>query len=514
MKKILLILLICLLCGCSNSQSPSGQNSSVGDKQETIANDKVLNMYAIRGNDLNPLLTSSESGRLMLSMVFRPLFTVGQNFDYSCCLAQDISSSGNCTVYNITLNDQMVWDDGSPFTSADVEYTVRKIMEYEELSPYYDNLRNVTGYSTNGTHGYTFVLNKPDSGFPCLLNFPIVKNGALESGVNTTGTGNYILTDHKDYSSFMLVAKSPKGKGYADKIKVTLLPDADSANSSYKLGKINLLKLYANDASAYSVDGQKEYFSSNTNRYSFLAVNHKNASLSDPAVRRLIATITSQDNVIPDLLPGFAVKADSFVNPGAYFALVNDATYGDTKEAFEKIGYIPDESGIRAKQTENGKRRLSFDILVNGDNASKVIAAEYIANLLGNYSINTTITKPDYNTYIDSLISGNFDLALCETVISLNNDYSFLMSTDGTANFGGYSSEKADTILESISVCADKSAKVDMFKQLQELFYKDMPHIPLWFQTSKIVYDTSVFKKPSVGGLSDEFSSLSSWTVK
>ena len=121
MKKILLILLICLLCGCSNSQSPSGQNSSVGDKQETIANDKVLNMYAIRGNDLNPLLTSSESGRLMLSMVFRPLFTVGQNFDYSCCLAQDISSSGNCTVYNITLNDQMVWDDGSPFTSADVE---------------------------------------------------------------------------------------------------------------------------------------------------------------------------------------------------------------------------------------------------------------------------------------------------------------------------------------------------------------------------------------------------------
>ena len=514
MKKILLIFLVILLCGCSNTNPPSGQNHSDGKDSAIVANDKILNMYAIRGNDLNPLLTSSESGRLILSMVFRPLISVGQNFDYSCCLAQDISSSGNCKNYNISLRNNVIWDDGTPFTSADIEYTVRKIMEYEESSPYYDNLRNVIGYAPDGKFGYTFVLENSDSGFPCLLNFPIVKSGALEAGVNLAGTGDYIITEHKEYSSFVLVAKSPKGKGFADKIKVSLLPDSASASTSYKLGKINILKLNAGDSSVYSVDEQKEYISSNTNKYSFLAVNHNNKSLSDPAIRRLIATIVSQDKVVTDLLPDFAVKTDSFVNPAAYFACANNASYGDTKEAFEKICYTPDESGILAKQTENGKRRLSFNILVNGDNASKVIAAEYISNLLGSFGILTTITKPDFPAYIDLLVSNNFDLALCETVISLNNDYSFLVSTDGSANFGGYSSEKADTLLGELSVCADKTKKIALLTELQQLFYTDIPHIPLWFQTSKIVYDTKAVKNPAIGSLSDEFSSLHSWTVK
>ncbi len=512
MKKILLILLVCMLCGCSNAPSDEGAGNQT--EHTSVANDKTINMYAIRGNDLNPLLTSTESGRLMLSMVFRPLVTVGQNFDYSCCLAQDISPSADCTSYTISLKNNIFWDDGSSFTSSDVEYTVRKIMEYEESSPYFDNLRNVIDYSPNGSFGYTFVLENSDSGFPCLLNFPIVKNGALENGVNTVGTGDYILTEHKDYSSYMLIAKTPKGKGHADKIKVTLLPGSDSAHSSYKLGKINLLKLSANDSSLYSIDGQMTCFPVNTNRYSFLAVNHENSNLADPAVRRLIAEITSQDSVIKDLLPDFAVHTDSFVNPEAYFACVNEATYGDTKEAFEKIGYVPDESGIRAKETAGGKRRLSFDILVNGDNSSKIIAAQYISNLLGSYGINTTISKPDYNSYIDALISGSFDLALCETVISLNNNYSFLMSTDGSANFGGYSSEKADQLLSSISSCTDKATRVELLKQLQQLFFTDMPHIPLWFQSSKVVYDKTVFDAPSPGGISDEFSFLPLWTVK
>ncbi|MFA7637315.1 MAG: ABC transporter substrate-binding protein [Monoglobales bacterium] len=514
MKKLAVILLVIFLCGCSNTQSPSGDSSPDKTERAVALNNKIINMYAIRENDLNPLMTSNESGRLMLSLVFRPLVTVGQNFDCTLSLAAQISPSPDCTSYDIILKNDILWDDGSPFTSSDVEYTVRKIMEYEETSPYFDNLRNVTGYGPSGTHGYTFVLEKSDSGFPFLLNFPIVKNGSLENGVNTVGTGDYILKDYKDFTSYSLIAKSPKGEYHVDRINVTLLPDGASAYSSYKLGKINILKLSSDDASAYSIDGKHDFISTNTNRYTFLAVNHYNKNLSDPAVRRLIAKILSQENVIKDLMPEFAVHADSFVNPSSYFAVKNNANYGDIKEAFDKIGYIADESGVRAKSVEGGKRKLSLDILVNGDNPAKVIAAEYISNLLGTYGISTSITKPDYNSYIDALVSQSFDLALCETIISLNNDYTFLMGTEGSANLGGYSSERADYLLSSISSSSDKTARVDNFKKLQTLFFEDMPHIPLWFQTSKIIYNSAVFKELVSGNITDEFSSISTWTIK
>ena len=358
---------------------------------------------------------------------------------------------------------------------------------------------------TDGTNGYIFVLDHSDSGFPCLLNFPIVKKGALGESINTVGTGEYTLTAYKDYTSYIL--KSETGPN----IKVTLLPDNQSAYSSFKLGKIDYLKLSSEDASSYSVDEQKNYISANTNRYTFLAVNHNNALLSAPSLRRIIAKILSSETIINDLMPEFAVGADSFVNPSSYFATENNADYGDIKQALEELGYIPDESGVRVKEISGNKRSLSVNILVNGDNPVKVIAAEYIANLLGNYGFKTTIIKPDFASYSDALSSGGFDLALCETMISLNNDYTFLIGTEGLANFGGYSSEKADALLSSISSCADKTAKVEQLKELQSLFYTDMPHIPLWFSRSKIISGEDSAENITLGGLSDELSTISSW---
>ena len=509
MKKAAIILLVCLLCGCGKINTNRGTLPQ--QTQSVTANDKIINMYAIRENDLNPLLTTSESGRVILSLVFRPLVSIGQNFDYNCCLAENISSDDS-TTYSITLKNNITWDDGSALTSADVDYTVQKIIEYGDKSPYFENLSHIISYSKNGGNGYTFTLDAPDSGFPCLLNFPIVKNGSLSENFTTVGTGEYKITEYKKFTSFVLSAKTPRGEGFADKIKVSLLPDNQSSFSSYKLGKIDVLKLSADDASTYSVDATGGYISSNTNRYTFLAVNHGNTLLSDPVLRRIITEITSSENVITDLMPEFAIQTDSFVNPSAYFATKNETTFGELKDALETAGYKPDENGIRTKDISGEKRKLSFDILVNGDNPGKVIAAEYIANLLGSYGINITVTTPSYNDYVNLLSSGNFDLALCEIMISLNNNYTFLMGTDGSANFGGYCSEKADQLLASITSTVDKTEKTELLRQLQHLFYTDMPHIPLWFQTTKIVYSNNIGKAVP-GNLADDFSAISSWTV-
>lgn len=502
LKFTAIILLLCLLCSCSNSPS-DGTSSNSPDNSETAV--ETLNMYAIRENDLNPLLTVSESGRQLLYLVFRPLVTVGQNFDYSCILAETISPSADCSVYSVRLRQDVKWHDGSDFTSADVDYTISKIFEYAESSPYFENLENVNDCYRDGAYGYTFLLEDSDSGFPSLLNFPIVKNGSLDKKVSTVGTGEYRLTEYKQFTSFTL--ESENGRC----IKVSLLPDSQSAASSFKLGKIDLLKITSTDESSHLSNNSKNYISSNTNKYTFISVNHNRTILSAPSLRRIIAKILSADAVINDLVPEYAVRADSFVNPSAYFATQNTAEYGDIKQALEELGYIPDQSGVRVKEISGTERTLSFSMLVNSDNPSRVIAAEYIANLLGSYGFKVSVAKTDFETYCQALSSGDFDLALCETDISLNNDYTFLIGTDGKMNFGRYSSESADNLLSAISTCSDKTRRVELLTELQSLFYTDMPHIPLWFSTSKIISKEKLPETVSIGGLSDELSTISSW---
>ena len=502
-----------MLLGCCGCKKDSGSPS---DSPEVAiqANSDIVSMYAIRENDLNPLRISSESGRLMISLVYRPLISVGQNFDYTCALAETVSLLDGCKTVKVRLNGNIIWDDGSPLTVADVDYTIHKIIEYGEESPYFENLSNVVDFYADGKSEYVFKLAYADSGFPCLLNFPIVKKGSLGNSVSFIGTGDYKITEYKEYSSLTLTAKKPGGKGFADIIKFTLLPNSQSAISSFRLGNIDAIKLTADNASNYPLDDSSTYIDINTNTYSFLSVNLSHKHLSDVALRRIIAQIASSETVITDLIPGFAVAAGSPVHPMAYYALPKENTYADIKEALDSIGYTPDESGIRTKIIDDEQSSLSFDILVNSDNSSKVIAAEYLANLMNSFGMQVTVTKMDFETYCESLSEGSFDLALCETRISLNNDYSFLLGTDGSANFGGYSSESADNLLYSIATAEDKNVRIEHFRKLQEQFATVMPHIPLWFTKSTLLYNDKKLNISSVGGLGDELATIHSWTVK
>lgn len=515
MKFIAVLLVSCLLfCSCGNKPVDPADTPSQHPQEYDLSKYQDVNMCAIREGNLNPLTTSSDSGRLVLSLVFRPLFTVGQNFDYNPCLAESVTFSNGCKSIDISLKKDITWDDGSSFTSTDVEYTVNKIMEYGDESPYYQYFSNVSGYAADGKYGFRFNLDSPDAGFPALLSFPIVKRNSISDTIDFTGTGAFTVKEYKEFSSLTLLSKTLDDTTNVCKVKVSLMPDASSAISGYKLGQVDLFKLSAEDALAGSVDQAKTFLPTNTSKYTFIAVNHENSVLSDPALRRIIAMIVSNDTVTGDLAPGFAVKADSIVNPAAHFAIKNETKSNDLKIDLDSLGYVTDESGVRFKKTSDGNKKLVFDIIVNSENHSRVIAAEYIANLLTSYGINTVVNELEFSVYTDALKSGAFDLALCETSVSPNCDYTFLLGSEGSMNFGGYSSKKADSLLSSVLTASDKEKRSQYLKDLQKLFFKDMPHIPLWFKTSKIVYNSKLIKKPVLGGMSDEFGNLSTWKLK
>ncbi len=501
-----IFLIVLIFSGCSATKNPgsssSGSNVVVEYNPE---NSSYFSMYALLENTLNPLLLSDDSGKLVMSLLYRPLVVVNQDFDFTTDLAESISPTNGCMSYNITLKKDITWSDGSEFTSADVKYTFDKIFEYSKDSQYHQNLYNVKNYSVSGKYGFNISLTYADASFPCMLNFPIIKNGSAKDDFVPVGTGDYIFDDYKKYSSFTLKLKSPQEDNPFNIIKVSLLNDINAVYSSYKLGSLDVAKVAAHENSGYSKEQGDSFVQTNTNKYTFLSVNLGSPVLSQPSVRRLLEKIVSSDSVVKDLAPEFAVDADSFVNPNAYFAIKNEISYGDIKQAFDSLGYISDDRGIRTKQSGEKEYVLSFDMIVNSDNPQKVIISEYLANLFSSYGINCIVKKLSFDEYNEALATQAFDLALCETKISLNNNYSYLIGSGGHANFGQYSSARADSLMQNILCTENKEERKKLLTDLQKLFYEDMPHIPLWFSYEKILYNSDKLDNFKIGGLDDEY---------
>ncbi len=501
-----ILVIVLIFSGCSvtkNAGIPSSEtNVKVEYNPETPTG---FSMYALSENTLNPLLLSSESGKLVMSLLYRPLVVVMQNFDYTTVLAESISPSNGCMSYNITLRNDITWSDGSDFTSADVKYTFDKIFEYSSESQYHQNLYNVKDYSVAGKYGFNISLTYADASFPCMLNFPIIKNGSAEGDFYPLGTGEYVFENYKKYSSFDIKLKEPQKENPFNVINVTLLNDIDAVYSSYKLGALDIAKVSANENSGYSKEQGDSFVQTNTNKYTFLSVNLEHPALSQPSVRRLFEKIVSSEAVVKDLAPDFAIDADSVVNPNAYFAIKNEISYGDIKQAFDSLGYTSDDHGVRKKHAGENVYALSFDLIVNIDNHQKVIVAEYLANLFSSYGINCKVKKLSFDEYNEALMSKNFDLALCETKISLNNNYSYLIGSGGHANFGQYSSAQADGLMQNILCAESKEERKNLLEQLQKLFYEDMPHIPLWFSYEKILYNPDKLDNFKIGGIDDEY---------
>ena len=125
--------------------------------------------------------------------------------------------------------------------------------------------------------------------------------------------------------------------------------------------------------------------------------------------------------------------------------------------------------------------KISFRLLVNSDNAFKTAAAQQVAaswNALDGVTV--TVDAEPYETYVSMLQSGSFDAYYGETQLMPDFDLRPLVSTGGSLNYGGYSSEAM-----SAAVAAYRGG--ENTDSLYSTFLEEMPFIPLAFEREQVV---------------------------
>lgn len=551
-KKCALAAVLAALCALSTACGIIGGDEEQGPVDNVKVSDAYFGLAWYQNGTLNPVLDNTNINRVLCEALYEGLFEVTSNFTAENVLCE--SYEGDGTTFTFTLRGDVTFWSGEPLTAADVVASL-EAAHYNESSPFYNRLTEVSSIEAVGTNQVRIVLSSPNINFPRLLDIPIYREGSADSGSFADGTGPYRPVEGEN--QWTLEANENWHGGFLGSIRhITLvtMTRADTALSSFQTGDVSLMRASRIDPNPPNVGGSVDTVQTASASLHYLGFNYNDSLLSSSGVRRALSAALSRQSLCetqlqtfadPAVLPVNPQPADSSLSlnmsadPNGAAQLLREALQSDTGGSSEdepsdtEDEYTDDEGDYTddeytgegdgsggesdSGETESGgssspsgvgseaETVLSIRLLVNSDNAFKVAAAEQIAaswNALDGVSV--TVDAQPYETFVSRLQSGDFDVYYGETQLTADFDLRPLLSSGGSLNYGGYSGESMAS-----AIAAMRSG--DNVVGFYQTFLEEMPIVPIAFECDQIIIRKGLIDNYQPAPY-NAFAGLETWT--
>lgn len=503
---------LCLISGC-------GLPDLIGGDDGPVDNVKVSDAYFglawYQNGVLNPVLDNTSINRVLCEALYEGLFEVTSNFTAENVLCE--SYTGDGTTFTFTLREGIQFWSGETLTARDVVESLQAA-QYNESSPYHNRLVEVSSIEAVSDREVRITLTSPNINFPRLLDIPIYRAGSADSGSFADGTGPFkpVEGDH----SWTLEANENWHDGFLGSIrKITLvtMTRADAAMSSFQTGDVSLMRAARIAPDPPSVGGSVDTVQTTSASLHYLGINYANSALANAKVRQALSAALARDSLCATQLQTFADPAVLPVNPqptgdnlslnlsadtnkavqllresqssgddGTNTDTADETGDGDGTDEYDNTDESGDyvDTGATDDDTDTSASSgfsLSIRLLVNSDNTFKVAAAEQIAASWNSLDgVTVTVDKQPYETFVSKLQSGDFDVYYGETQLTADFDLRPLLSSGGSLNYGGYSSDAM-----SGAISAARSG--DNVAAFYQLFLEQMPIIPIAFERGQMI---------------------------
>lgn len=464
-------------CGAASSSSSPSPTALVPAANQTITIGQALDNYVATG------LKSYIGAYPVNANIYEQLVRLNPDYSVGPWLAKSWEQTGSNTV-RFHLRTDVKFQDGSPFTAADVKWTFDRqaqggggLPSLGANSTVVVDSATVDVTPTVTNHRLVEELVHPEWG--------ILKNGTVfgapNSGTGPMVFGEYVKGDH------ITVTRNPLywgPKPTATTITHKFIPDATSRTLALQGGQLDLTVDVARSAVAgLRSSSNLKVATAPVGQYQAFYINiHGTAPYDlgqDPAIRQAIETGIDRQGYITTVLAGLGQVVQTFVPPsilGSNASLVKGFSYdpAGAKNALQGAGWTVGSDGIRTK----GGRRLSLT-MVNGfpDAATNAGAPEFVQAQLKAIGIDLQITTaPDSASYTSYLSGGTGDLFL-ETGNQNDGNVAFLPSIIfyRGETFGNYPKYfgpggAVDTdIANALAAASDSEARQDIAMAMHEV---------------------------------------------
>ena len=390
------------------------------------------------------------------------------------------------------------WQDGAPFTAADVKFTWDAVRDPAFLAESKDGSEDIERIDT--PDDLTVVVNYRHSSAAfasTLFTFGILPRHLLlghdlnHDPYNTrpVGTGPFMVREFRR-GEYVVLDRNPdywqrdsEGRQlpYLDRIVFRIVPDSNTLGTLIRAGEIGLAPLIPYML-AKQLQGTRgiDIVRGPSLGWEHLDFSFKGpAALRDPVVRRAIAQAIDR-GILVRAAGGYPLPIRSVVVPtltDLYDPAVPVLAYdpAQANRLLDEAGYARGPDGIRVR---NGQR-LSFGITAQTGQIDDEIAEQIIIAEMRAIGIRLSADNKSGISFRQARYRGTYDLLYGRWVTAADPVYSVFYGTHGPNNGQGYASPELDEAMRRLETEMHPEPRRQDAAAMQAILAHDLPTIPL-----------------------------------
>jgi peptide/nickel transport system substrate-binding protein len=443
----------------------------------------------------NPDAKVDDAGNGIYGCIFSKLVTLDADYNVIPDLAESWEVSNDGLTYTFHLRKNVKWHDGTPFTSADVVWTLNQIKSHKE-APAYRNLVDVDTVEALDDYTVVVKMKKPYSPFLGFLAwygtwimpkhlYDITEDGSPVDWLNNphnqkpVGTGpfkfvEWVKGDH------VTLEKNPDyflGEPYVDRIIFKIIPDENTALQAFLNGEVDYDGNVSNAqiATLKRIPGVVVYQKPLPSRY-YMGYNvaRRESPFNKKEVRFAVAHALNRQEIFEKAIK-YGKVAEGFYTPAIPWAYNPDAKIPEYNlELAEKM---LDEAGY--PRNEDGYRFNAVLVYFQGQEWRDM--STIIKEQLDKVGIKVKLEEYEIAAYIEKVLkAGDFDLTVLNGFQGPDPDNLKLrVGTGGDINVMGYSNKEVDELLEKGGELSDINERAKYYFKVQEILAQDLPMYPI-----------------------------------
>ena len=483
---------------------------------------------------INPLLAHyNQVDQDLVALVFNGLTRFSSDGSVEPDLAQSWTMSDDGLAYVFKLRRNLRWQDGRPFTSDDVVFTI-KLMQDPDFPgvPYLATLWQSVTVEQLDTYTVRFTLAEP---FPSFLDFSTigllpahllqgVTAGQLLNhpfNLSPVGTGPFKLDEVN--ASFARLSVNPFYAGVKPRltnIQLRFYPSYQQTIAAYQAGEVQGISYIAPEAIP-TVENlpSLNLYSARMSSYDIIYLNLQDTEMSpffqDVRIRQALLAALNRQVIIDKALAGQGLVATGPIRAWSW-AYNPDQPVIDYDPAWANS--LLDEAGWRDSNSDGIRdkdgRALGFIMLV-GDEPNRVEIAKVISQMWRQIGVSASLDVVGAGLG-ERLAQRNFQAALAEVLLSGDPDpYPLWHQTqiEGGQNYAGWNNDKASVLLEEARALIDKGRRNDAYFEFQKIFAEEVPSLILFHPvyTYGVSQEVNEVQLAPMSNPSERFRTLPNW---
>ncbi|NLM38801.1 MAG: ABC transporter substrate-binding protein [Firmicutes bacterium] len=512
LTSLVLVLVFSLAAGFAAAETPK--------RGGTV---RIAGQWGTITNNFNPFLASGQNAPGTRSALYEPLIFVSVlTGETTPVLAVSYEWKDNLTLV-VETREGVTWSDGAPFSAHDVAFTFNYMKEHPAL--------DLSGIWANGLSTVTalddrtveFKFESPNTPlFQYIAHTLIVPKHIWEEVDDPSAFTNSdpVVTGPFVVGRFTSQAVTyqrrddywVEGRPYVDQVVYQATRSNDSALLLLLHKEIDYSYLSIPDPERAFVarDPQHNHYWWPVTNSNILYLNMSKAPFSDTAFRLAMAYAINKAplsekayyGVVPvahptGIIPG---QQETWLDPS-----LADITYDynpdKAREILAEAGYTWDSSGALVEPS--GDKIPALRILVGAGWTDFISMAQLISEDLKAVGVTMVIEQEPWNSYINSLMGGTYDTAICWGTgggptpydlyyRTLASEFAGLDGGQADSNYSRFSSAVVDEALATYRASSDEQEQWAAIAAIQREVLTQVPYIPLTYRTDFNCYQDAV----------------------